>query len=244
LREIATPPNFQFAVEQDDASRELIARIAAVGKRLGDIVDIKEGIKTGDDKEFVSDLATSPLSLPVVRGRHIERFAVREHAFITYDVDRLSRPQRLEMFQLPEKLFIRRVGTTLTAARDTAGYLCLHTLYVARARPGVSLPLRYLVALLNSALMGWIYDQTNMRKGDEFAEVRIHALNALPVIEPNREDVRRVVEAVERIEALKENPADGADISGLVDDIEKVLWRVHGLSDAEVGMIANGASTA
>lgn len=109
LRELASSPHFVFAVEQDERSARLIRAVRERASELREHLDIKEGIKTGNDAQFLAGVPFPLMSRPIVRGRDIDRFTVRPVLHIKYDRDSLSRPQRLELFDVPEKLFIRRV---------------------------------------------------------------------------------------------------------------------------------------
>jgi hypothetical protein len=244
LREIAVSPHFVFGIEQDESAARVLKGIAAASAPLKEFIDIKEGIKTGNDGEFLSGSPFPSLSRPVVRGRDVSAYGVKPCMFIKYDPSALSRPQKLELFAVPEKLFIRRVGAGLTAAHDSQGLLCVHTLYVGRPRPGTPCELKYILALLNSDLMNWVYRQTHMKKGDAFAEVRIHALNGLPVIVAPPEVQRRIVRNVEVLEA--EARAGRSERSQVAIEAEAALnaemCRIYGVDPSVLSQSEDSAA--
>jgi adenine-specific DNA-methyltransferase len=174
--------NYVFNLSANKETQALLRKISSDSVELGSLVDIKEGIKTGNDKVFLSDRPFSENSRPLVKGRDIERYRCRPALYINYDPAKLSRPQKPEHFLVNEKLLVRRVGNSLISAYDNQQLFCVHTLYTVRTRETTAnYSLKFLLGLLNSRLFKFFYHSTSVQKGSVFPEVRIYSLNQLPV---------------------------------------------------------------
>jgi adenine-specific DNA-methyltransferase len=253
-------PHFAFNVHASEAVDEILEAVTASSVRLGTLLDIKEGIKTGDDAVFLSDSSAGPRSRKVLKGRDIDRYVIHPaRRYVDYDPDRLSRPQRPEHFEVPEKLLVRRVGDRLVAAYDGAQHYCVHTLYTARPRTEGAYPLKFLLALLNSRLLQFVYRKTNPQKGKVFPEVRIYALNGLPVptlsTPSHRARADRIAEFADRALEAAASLASAASprdrdihdrrLASASEELEAEVYRLFDLSADQVAAVerARRAST-
>jgi hypothetical protein len=242
-------PNAALNVNASEATESLLAKVAEDSVTLGSLLNVKEGVKTGDDATFLSDEPKGRRSRAVLKGRDIEHFEILPtQRFIDYDPARLSRPQTPEHFEVPEKLLIRRVGNRLVAALDSKQHYCVHTLYTARMLPEEKeYGLPFLLAVLNSRLLGCIYRRKNPPKGKVFPEVRIWALNELPVPQlstPERRKSAAVIKALaERAMALAprartatghERAVAARELGAVREQIDQEVYRLYGLSAKQV----------
>ena len=174
--------NYVFNLSTNKATQALLRKISSNSAELGSLVDIKEGVKTGNDKVFLSAHPFPENSYQLAKGRDVERYLCQPVLYINYDPKKLSRPQKPEHFQVEEKLFVRRVGDSLIATYDNQQLFCVHTLYTARKRESAAnYSLKFLLGLLNSKLFNFFYHSTSVQKGSVFPEVRIYSLNHLPI---------------------------------------------------------------
>jgi hypothetical protein len=222
-----------FNVIENSETNKIIKKITKNTLPLGDFLKVREGIKTGRDKDFLFDTPPEENSYPLVKGRDVKPFEINQKLFINYDRERLSRPQKKEQFLRDEKLLIRRVGANLIAGYDTEKLFCVHTLYTAY--PEEDMPegysLKFFAALINSPLMDFYYKATSVKKGKVFPEVRIYSINSLPVKILNfkkKEDKRLHDEIADRTEKLvnlkKDKERNKTDqMKRLADRREQVL---------------------
>jgi adenine-specific DNA-methyltransferase len=247
--------DYVFNFQANEAAHQLLSKVSPVSVNLGQLLDIKEGIKTGDDKVFLSQQPFETNSYPLIKGRDIERYATNPVLFINYDIARLSRPQKPEHFCVKEKLVIRRVGSSLIAAYDDRQLFCVHTLYTARKRDSVDLSLKYILGIINSKLIAYVYQLTSVKKGSVFPEVRIYSLNQLPIrsincsepAEKSKHD--RMEQLVEQLLESKQNlVASHTDrdknyyenkIRALDCEIDQLVYDLYGLTEAEISLIEN-----
>ena len=208
--------NYVFNVDSTPEKHSLSQKLLQNTSQLSNFLNIKEGIKTGNDKIFLSQEPFERNSMEILKGRDVDKYFNKPKLFINYDTSKLSRPQKKELFQKPEKLFVRRVGENLVATYDNEQLFCVHTLYVANPTDENSLySIMYFLGLINSKLMNFYYHANNLKKGDTFPEVRIYSLNSLPI---------RTIDF--------SNPTEKAAHDKMVELVEKMLDGKRQLADA------------
>jgi len=158
---------------------KLLEKISISCLPLGDLLEIRESIKTGNDAEFINDSKLNDNYLPVISGKDISRYYLNSKRFINFDSEKLNRPTKLEYYN-QNKLFIRRVGSNLCATFDNANHLSTHVLYLGLPK-NIEFNLKYLLSLLNSKLFNYIYNLKYPAKGAVFPEIRIGHLRELPI---------------------------------------------------------------
>ena len=174
--------NYVFNTNSNRKTLSLLSKVKSQSIELSSLVDIKEGVKTGNDKVFLSSMPFETNSFSLLKGRNIEKYNCQPVLFINYDQTNLSRPQKPDHFLVNEKLLVRRVGDSLIATYDDKKLFCVHTLYTVRKRLTLqNYSLKYLLGIINSKLMNFYYQQTSVKKGSVFPEVRIYSLNQLPI---------------------------------------------------------------
>lgn len=156
---------------------------------LGSLLDIKEAIKTGDDKRFITNVNSFGLK-PLIKGRDIKPFEIKQKLYLKYDKNNLSRPLSEDFFE-KNKIFIRRVSNKIIAAFDNNNLYATHTLYCAfdiNNHLNES-DFKILEILLNSDFYTLMYLTLFPLKGNIFPEIRTTKLKQL--IFPNLEVLRK-----------------------------------------------------
>ena len=169
---------------------------------LGNIVDIKEAIKTGNDKKFINNEFSEGFK-PLVKGRDINPLAIKQKLYLNYIKEELSRPLTESFFE-QNKIFIRRVSNKIIAAYDNKFLYATHTLYCAfqhKNKDSVVLSeedLELITILLNSYFYSKMYITLFPFKGTVFPEIRTTKLRQLvfpsiPIIRDNKNDIDKCV---------------------------------------------------
>lgn len=84
------------------------------------------------------------------------------------------------MFSVPEKLLIRRTSDHLLVAYDEQKRFCLDTVHILFCTSN-KFHHKYLLALLNSSFLNFLYNMIVPETGKAFAEVKIVNLKKLPI---------------------------------------------------------------
>ena len=148
----------------------------SLGKLVGDC-----GIRTTRARDQVVDLPATGKALPVLEGKLVDRYGCRP-------------PEVAVRLDSEQPLFIsrdERYRAVSFVIRQTAAYPIVgprqHTLYfrnslLALFSPTDGLDVHYLVALLNSKLLRFVYTET-IREAQQrtFPQVKVKALQSLPL---------------------------------------------------------------
>lgn len=168
-----------FNIIIDTISKQIISKSKENSLNLGDILWIRESIKTWNDKEFISNTKKSSNSFPIVTWKDMNRYILNQSRYIEFIPEKLSRPTKLEYFRW-EKLFIRRVWNGVIATYDKDENLSTHVLYIWNLI-NEEFNLKYVLVLLNSKFITYVYSKLFPPKWNVFPEIRIWNLRELPI---------------------------------------------------------------
>lgn len=236
--------------EYDDSLQNVISSIEKEKEKLESIFVVREGIKTGNDKKFLSKEIIDDNYLPIIKGRHVQQYYSSDSGlFIKYPNQELSRPQNIELFN-GEKLLIRRVTNKIIANYDDKNLLCVHTLYVGKMREHSNYSIKFILGILNSKLIDFYQKTVQMKKGEVFPEIRIYQLNSLPIPvinEKNKHLHDEIVELVNQMLDAKKSESTAVSstsktmaqrvINSLEKQINAKVYEIYGLSDEEIAII-------
>jgi len=173
--------------------RELITRISNDCTILEEVLTVNQGIITGNDKKFLSETKLGNSFKPTIRGKDIDRFYSKYPSlYVEYNPGSLACPRTVDLFEVEEKLLMRRTGDSPVLTLDTKRTYNLHTLYSCRNNSNYNL--RTLLALCNSSLLRFVYQQKlGTELGRTFAEIKIVYLRQLPVKQNIKNEIPFIV---------------------------------------------------
>ncbi len=240
-----------------NATSDLLERLSADAFFLGDAV-ADPGVHTGNvSKKIVLDPdAATPGCVPVLEGKQVGRYRCdppRKVLRVDYE------PEPGEYFTVrPEA----RYSGALFVIRQTAAYPIVgprrHATYFRNTLlalyPTSEADVRYVVGLLNSKLMRFLYQSLVVESGQKvFPQVKVRSIRRLPIRKPNllsdagRRLHDRIVELVELLLGLSERrylantqrEVEGTDrqIAALDDHLDQLVYEIYGLSAAEIAQI-------
>jgi adenine-specific DNA-methyltransferase len=191
---------------------------------------------------------------PLLRGSLIRRYKViwSEDYWIKYG-QWLAAPRDPAIFSSPTKIMVRQTGDSIIAAMVPAGFYARNNMHILLPKSDrTNVP--FVLALLNSKLMDFVYSYINPEKGEALAEVKMHHLEHLPI--PNVPDdaspAKSLGKKAEQMSALvakratttneKETEVLSAEIKALTAQIDKAIYRLYELDDAQIKLIEEFAS--
>ena len=102
--------------------------------------------------------------------------------YLDYTNDKLHRPRTSKIFEVPKKILLRQTGSYPIVTIDTNGYYTLDSVH-----NGVLINekynIYYIVAVLNSKLIRYIYESKINESGKVFAQVKIIYIDEIPIKE-------------------------------------------------------------
>jgi hypothetical protein len=196
-----------------------------------------EGIKPG--KEWS----------PLLRGSLIHRYINKwdNDYWIKYG-EWLAAPRDPSIFTAPEKLVIRQTGDSLIATYIESGIICRDNLHIIINNSNLNI--LFILALLNSTLMNFIYEIINPEKGEALAQVKKSHVEQLPISnidfskKSDKDKHDKLVSYVEQVLILKKKeqmeklpPARAIilrQINGVEKEIDGLVYELYGLNEDEV----------
>ncbi|MCI5678958.1 MAG: BREX-1 system adenine-specific DNA-methyltransferase PglX [Bacteroidales bacterium] len=177
--------------------------------------------------------------VPYMRGKNIFRFFHKwDRLFIKYG-ENLAEPRNPEIF-FREKIFIRQTSDSLIATLDL-GNVSNNTLHIIFSTDKEKYSNKYLLGLLNSKLMNWIYRyEYPLEDGKENAEIKLAFIRKLPVIIGTPEKITKVEGIVDNLlvtcqkrQEEKENFLNATKTIYGLKKISQKMWDFEKLSYEE-----------
>lgn len=214
---------------------EKVSRSESIKPLQTHVVDIVQGdLNLSTHSEYYS---SQPSSVRLIRGRHIKRFVVDYDASTEYCADwflnERVRTNRENTFLISQEVTgtndKRRLHFGL-AERPPTDYLCGHS--VNKTQLKIQENSKAFMALLNSSFMDWFFRITSSNN-----HVSGYELEQLPIPAMSVSDSECLSKLVDRILKAKAfNPV--ADTSAFETKIDRLVYALYGLTDAEVAVVA------
>lgn len=125
--------------------------------------------------------------MPYVKGKTFQRYTDRwDGEYIKYG-EWLAAPRDPKIFK-KEKLFVRQTGDHPISNYDFSGKICKNSVHIvhsleSRESEESGILLKYVLGLINSRLMKWIYQYDNFQEvGKTLAEVKKAHVERLPIV--------------------------------------------------------------
>ena len=213
-------------------------------------VEIQQGIiYSGLPKQDVfSNKKQSDEYVKILDGRDIGRYQNNYHLkaanrYLWYG-SHLHRPREERLFLAKEKLLLQRRSPNLVATIDGEQFYALNTLYILLPLENKKqVNLRYILALLNSSLMNWVYKKTWLGW-----QVTIPALDILPIKTVDKDIQKKLGVQVDRVLNLYKqmnDPQNDANVKEtlkakvkIIDDkIDKDVFMIYGIAPEQQAII-------
>lgn len=147
---------FIFGINANSSDRELLDKIELNCVDLEKFVNINNGIVTGNDKLYLSYEKINYNYKKAIRGRDLKRYShLNESEFINYEKGKLLRARDENIFLADEKLLMQMINIYFIITYDNNQFYNLGTTYAFTKKS--DLELKYLMAVLNSKLIGYYY---------------------------------------------------------------------------------------
>lgn len=214
----------------------------------------KQTKETVSTRPFDSDQRTDNSYRQYLRGTDIKRYLIspEKTRFIKFGVW-LAEPRPAANFDAAEKLFMRQTGDSLVAALDSEQLLSLNNMHVLVPRK-VTYNLRFILGLLNSKLLNWLYQRSNPEVGEALAEIKKEHIAQLPIcvvdIVKNVEERAMhdvIVRSVEQMMEAKPKLAAAASdrdrdfwqnkCDSLERTIDHAVYKLYNLTPDEIALV-------
>ena len=235
-------PN-QYFINQDQSCisyrnykyQGLFDKLANNSTNLQEVLDIKQTIKTGNDKIYITSEKLADNYKPILRGKDICRYGFKYSGLYVNYGKHLANCIRYDIFEQP-KILIREAGATIVATYDEDNYYIMSSLYNAIIKDK-RYSLKYLLGLINSKVFQFLMNKITFEKTKgAFTKARIFHYYSLPVKIADSIKQEKLVKLVNEAMKVKSNDFK-ADITGIESQIDYFVYHLYGLTYDEILII-------
>jgi hypothetical protein len=260
IESIRNDPLSRLSVVLSQKAAPILAKLKTAPLTFGDWFDIQRGVqpysrKKHSEKQISqrflhASAKRSEEYLPELQGSELSRYWIdpKRVSYLRY-CDEIASNRPLRMFQ-GERIVLRRLLTRkfrLQASMTTETMMTTdNVLNIVPRDPQASVP--FALGILNSRIISWLYVSTSMiAQKDDFPQVYISALAALPI--PAYDKVRhdRMVAPVEQMLSLHKELAAAKtpdaktvlqrQIEATDKQIDRLVYELYGLTEEEVKIV-------
>lgn len=221
---------YVFSINSNDFIEKLFEDTVS----LSSLCNINQAIALKGDKSLSCKNEYQNGYYKLLDGRNINKYGINwTGVYLDYDLERIHSCKRKDIFECNEKLFFRRVSSDLIFTYDNSQYYALNTLVVVTKKETCECNLKYLLAIMNSKLMNYIYANKYKSTKKVFSEIQARSVGELPIKVANVSELIVLVD-----QAIKIKKEDfSADIEDIINKIDRLVYKLYNLSDEEINII-------
>lgn len=148
-------------------------------------------------------------------------------------------------FEQKEKIIWRQTAPYIKATLDTKGRWFRNTLQCGwiRERYLRTISVKYVLALLNSKYLRWVYNKMVNEAGRVFPQVKVTHVNKLPVRIMQTKEQKPIIELVDKILTITKdddylkNPSKPAQVKEYEKQIDQMVYKLYDLTDDEIKIV-------
>lgn len=229
---------------------DLLLKVIESGEPASSILDISNGCKpyqAGYGKNINGDpLSVSDVRARIyhrdkktkgsrveVKGRNIGRYSIEYPEKYILWGSWLMSPKDGKYFENPRILVRQITGERLTCTLDTSDAIADQSLYVGIELLPFNNLLKAYLAILNSSLIGFFFRKFYSEEDDLFPKIKVNELKRLPIAKVSAPTGGVIDSLVTNILSLKSTDPT-ADTSALEAEIDVLVYKLYGLTHAEV----------
>jgi hypothetical protein len=241
-QEIMQNSNLSIDTDTPAVDKKLLKAIEENCTTLGNIIHFSRGIKTSNDKRFISVIPKGDEYKKVYRGRNIRPYTfIWAGEYIWYRPDLMkekagSLPHSKSFFEVPEKLVMQRIGMQLSVAYDDEQNYFLDTVNVSRYDSlDKNYSLKFLCGLLNSKVVNFWYHRKY-----QLPTIGGYELDSIPIPKNLVTKQKNIVDLVDKILEAKRIDSE-VSTSVLERKIDQLVYELYELTPEEIAIIEKGA---
>lgn len=168
---------------------------------LKSIVNFNQGIITGSNSKYLTCVKSENCK-KVITGADFNRYSLNYNGqYIIYDIDKLHRPRKQSIFDVDEKLILRQTGAYPILTYDNQQFYTLDTVHNGLLI-NTDFNLKFILSILNSKFLRFIYESQINEDGKVFAQVKIIYIDDLPIINISLTNQQPFIEKADQMLSL------------------------------------------
>ena len=180
--DFALNENAAFDIRMFGQDKQLFEKVRRNSWRMDEVCEVKQTIKSGDDKKYIHTKQLRKNFKPIIGGREINRYTVKfADRYIDYG-DHLACPRNPRIFEAKEKILIRETGKTIIAAYDDTQLYVMSSLYSVLLLSQTQIDLKFILGVINSGLSQFYMQRLCFdNSSGAFVKARIFHYQSLPI---------------------------------------------------------------
>jgi adenine-specific DNA-methyltransferase len=247
-------PSCVIDIFTDSSLKKIFLRMDRKSVRLGELVEVLNGIATHKNKSGILDARKDANSKPILFGKDVARYYYSwSGKYVDYVRDKLLRPRDEGIFLVPEKLVMQRIGGILVTAYDDQKFYTFNSINNLVLKEGTEYNLKYLLGILNSRLIQLYYVTKFTNRSTLTVNLSKTFLDEIPIRKLNLNDPYdatchdRIVELVEQMLSIKKQLAISKtdhdktllqrQSEVLENQIDQLVYALYSLTEKDVEII-------
>lgn len=228
--------NYSFNINSGDLSDKIYN--LKNSDKLCNHCDINQAIALKGDKSLsLRNSNPNGKFYKLLDGRNINKYSIAwDGVYLDYDVDRIHSCKKKDIFLSGEKLLFRRVSSSLIFTYDNSSFFALNTLVVVNKKPSCKLNIKYILAVMNSKLMNYLYKSKFKSTKTVFSEIQARSVGEMPIILIPTIEQDKFVTIVDKILALKKADVN-IECGDLLLQIDKLVFSLYELTPDEIAVV-------
>jgi adenine-specific DNA-methyltransferase len=145
----------------------------------------------------------------------------------------LAEPRESAPF-FSDKIILRQTADSIIAHLDLTLSINLNNVYNI-GQIDSNYNIKYILGILNSRVIKYLYQNISQEKGRVFAEVKKVYLEKIPIYQATDAEQAEITDLVEKILECKKNPL--SDTALLELEIDRLVYQLYGLTNEEIKII-------
>lgn len=234
---------YVFTLPSDMTANTILEKMKIGSIELGKIALNYIGIMTGNQKKMIADKPIFKISKPVLSGKDIDKWVYYYKGnFVNFDKSKIHSNDNEEIFLSNRKILLRKTGREIVACLDEERYFTIQSLYNIVVSDN-SYSEEYLLALLNSKLITYIYNKFFITNPEVFPYIKRRHLDLLPIKAVTLLKQKPFISLVSQILAVTKNScylsnsAKQAKVKELEHQIDLLVFELYGLTSDEKSIV-------
>jgi adenine-specific DNA-methyltransferase len=173
--------DYLFNIRLLGEEKTIIEHINKYSEILDKVCEIKQAIKTGDDKKYISEAPLRTNYKKIIGGKEMQRYQLHyKNRYVDYG-KHLACARNIRIFE-NEKIILRETGKRISATFDSENYYLMSSVYSLLKRENITLDLKFILGFLNSNVSQYFmkllcFDNSS----GAFTKARIFHYKQLPI---------------------------------------------------------------
>lgn len=221
----------------DPISRSLTEKLNRFEKKIDDVTESARGI-LAEQKDY-AEKKTNKEFEPVFVGK-IDRYSLEDgkKTYVKYGSTLLEKPNSMQIFK-GERILIRRIVSRqfrIMATIAEKRFVNKKDIYIFRSLYK-RYPNKYLLALINSKLFSFVKTTSvAAAKKDDFTQLTLNDIRQISIPDATATQIDQLQKNVDKI-LLKKQKSPIADVAGLDEKIDAIVYQLYGLTDEEISIV-------